>query len=315
MNADYATDIFLSKKILVCRKCGFGFLNSYIEQSKLNKFYADEYRNKTVHRKKNSFLSLLHFLIERKIALRPLSQLVTVKMFIDSDKVINILDIGAGYGNTFDAAKIVFPESKGYAFEPDKSVQRILESKNVTIIPESFLPSANYDYMSCQFDIIILSHVLEHYNADDVISVVNKLSGLLSANGVLLIEVPHADFRRSSYFRNSHAPHLSFFSPQSLAYVLQKAGLKIVFLNTCGDKEEVASEDKRPGFFGMVYHNTKGIPGFGRLYSVFRRMRRCKRQTVAEVLEDLNFSYCGNRKVIRAVVMKDASCLLSIDNL
>lgn len=148
------------------------------------------------------------------------------------------MDIGAGYGDIFDVSKILFHQSDGYVFEPDEYTQNSLTKKGVHVFKESFLVNKNYDNIKLKFDIIIMSHVLEHYNAMDVIAILKKLSHFLSQYGVLFIEVPCDDMQIVKDFRKNDAPHLSFFSMKALREALERAGMEVLYINTCGAKIE-----------------------------------------------------------------------------
>jgi SAM-dependent methyltransferase len=228
LSPQFETEMFSSLKIIICPVCGFGFLDRYIGQNELNKFYASQYQNGTLYQR--VFASRLFPIRERALA-----QLTLINSFIPHDGVKNILDIGSGYGDIFDIKKIMFPKSRGYAFEIDNNSQRELSKKEIVVFKELFSVDKDYSHLNNKFDVIIMSHVLEHYNSADIAQVLIKLAALLTSRGILFIEVPCDDMRSSIPYKD-HAPHLSFFSVSSLNKALEAAGIEILFINTCGPK-------------------------------------------------------------------------------
>ncbi|MFP3043042.1 class I SAM-dependent methyltransferase [Treponema primitia] len=227
LNTLFNTSIFLSKKIIICPECGFGFLDSYFEQNDLNQFYANHYRYGSVFQRSV-------FSDAFRIPYRAIAQLLLVNTFISQVKVENILDIGAGHGDIFDIAKIIFNKSQYYAFEPDNSTQVKLEKKYVNIFKELFSAKKDYADIKQRFDIIIMSHVLEHFNGHDILSVLKNISYLLSNKGVALIEVPNDDMEYNGKHRENDAPHLSFFTIESLTKAIKNSDLELLYITTCG---------------------------------------------------------------------------------
>jgi 2-polyprenyl-3-methyl-5-hydroxy-6-metoxy-1,4-benzoquinol methylase len=226
INSCFKTNIFAHKDIAVCSSCNFGFVTETISQKELDLFYSEQYRAKgTIFRKKLTLIP--------KVSKRALSQWMLINTFKSFESVnnINILDIGAGYGDTFDIAKTIFPASSNYAFEPDKNTKKHLSKKKVNIYEETFSKNTK---VKEKFDVIIMSHVLEHYNSEDIMPILKNISNHLSANGILLIEVPNDDFKNIRKLRKNDAPHLSFFSVDALSHAIKNSGMQLLYANTCG---------------------------------------------------------------------------------
>ena len=93
------------------------------------------------------------------------------------------------------------------------------------------------------FDIIILSHVLEHYNGCDVRDVLVPLANFLrDEDSRLLVEVPNTDVSHPGMFRKYHVPHLAFFSAKSLRTLAEECGLSVHFVGACGSPISVAHQ-------------------------------------------------------------------------
>ena len=283
--------MFSNKYIEVCAYCNFGFLDEYIDQQRLNAFYSKEYRGKgNVHRKK--LLSL------PSIPNRAISQWMLINLFHPLEKVNNVLDVGAGYGYTFDVAKyIINPDTitTFYSFEPDKHAQKYLLKKNINIYDEVFTKDTNINE---KFDIIIMSHVLEHYNGYDIISVLKKINSVLNYGGIALIEVPHNNLEKIKTLRRNDAPHLSFFSVEALTSALEYSGLHMLYINTCGEltKKYYVKKDYSSNLISKILKKIKRYYFFIRKFVNF------------DILNILSynqyFKYGEDRIWIRAIVTK-----------
>ena len=87
------------------------------------------------------------------------------------------------------------------------------------------------------FDLIILSHVLEHLVSPQ--EMIADILELLSENGLLYIEVPNLlrPFVPMGYFSFEH---LNYFTPVSLASIMGANGFSVDFLATFDNSAEVA---------------------------------------------------------------------------
>ena len=110
-----------------------------------------------------------------------------------------------------------------YALEPSDEVCCFLDGQEITTYPmllETFITQKDLP----QFDVMVLSHTLEHLIDPDV--VLHGLRDLLSDQGLLLIVVPYKDFFRP----NPAGTHLHFFNEKSMAHLLTKCGYQTLFL-------------------------------------------------------------------------------------
>ena len=143
-----------------------------------------------------------------------------------------ILDVGAGLGRSFISAKEL-PADKFifYAIEQDAAAINYYSR---------FLPGINicqdFSGFNGTLDLIIMSHSLEHFDITDMPKLLSNIHNALSNDGIVMIEVPHADLRRSYYkeIRFKDTPHLSFFSVDSLKKLVLTHGFDVCFLDTAG---------------------------------------------------------------------------------
>ena len=100
----------------------------------------------------------------------------------------SVLEIGSGFGGVVWALGELM-EMKTYAIELDPDACRFQESLGVEIFnPKSTRGNPN----SAGFDVLVLSHVLEHQlNPRELLE---QAFSLVSSTGTVLIEVPHGHF-------------------------------------------------------------------------------------------------------------------------
>jgi len=226
-NSSKIKDLFLNsffkKKVKECEDCGYKF--TQISNADLNSFLHDYYKDrywKWTNRKDNY--------LEKKIkqiswlgldSIRANSQYEFLKNY--SGKV---LDIGAGKG---DLSRIF--SKKGYdvtIIEPaEENTNKLKKTlSDVQIITGEF---ETIDIKE-KFDIIIMSHILEHVK--DMINFLKSAKKLLSPDGIIFIEVP--DCNNKIILENSvgENPHISHFSRQSLENLLMKLNFEIKKFDT-----------------------------------------------------------------------------------
>ena len=121
-------------------------------------------------------------------------------------------------------------------------------SKNlkIPVMQGDFLSSSPFG--DKQWDIIVLRHVLEHFS--DSIKVMQRLNGLLSSEGIVLLEFPNIDswelvFKRFQRRHNLHKKrysktfmpgHCNEFCRSSFELLLQKTGFKLISWTTYSHK-------------------------------------------------------------------------------
>jgi len=222
-------ELFKDLSIYVCQKCGFGFAFPLPSPKRLEEFYEQAYRSVNgshAHqvREPSSF---------SKYGLRGMSQLQLGRIFIQHpEKKLKILDIGSGPGDALLAAKAVFSHSELFAIEPDQYSHPFLKKLGVHVY-DFAINADRFSQMKQKFDIILCSHLIEHFNAQELIDIIRGLKNILENEGIIILEVPYVDIAKYRDKRGSDAPHLSFFSLQSLEKLLEKE-FKVLFCRCCG---------------------------------------------------------------------------------
>jgi 2-polyprenyl-3-methyl-5-hydroxy-6-metoxy-1,4-benzoquinol methylase len=210
----------LPTHVVICKDCGFSFLNPRWTIQRYNHFYAKEYdtfyRDETVKSPDSD-----HEFANIKAIL---------KRFEYLEYELNpktVLDIGCGMGHSLIYLKNnLFKDAAYHAIEPSETCISYLKSKGINVLTNDVFSDWN-TRSDQKFDLVIMRHVLEHFN--DPVEILKKVNSVLSDDGVLYLAVPDAmnptKPLRTNYFR---VVHVSYFSKKSLTNVLKLVSLNPV---------------------------------------------------------------------------------------
>ncbi len=298
------SELFNDKSILVCDSCGFGRIDPQIDSKSILDFYKDVYRSKN----SPHYVDFSrHLPAPSFYRAKSISQLLLGLQYLEHKKKYNFLDVGAGLGKSFVTVKEIFNENvQIHAIEQDKGAKKYYQQhfKDVTI-------SSNISEFNNIMDIVLMSHSLEHFDIDDMAELFKHIHNTMVKNAIMIIEVPHADFRDKEYekHRPIDTPHLSFFSLDSLRKLAESTNFELCFIDTAG----ILIDD-------MHFQDTstqKIIPLFRRALQVIglhSLLARWKRNLFLKIREyfgrddfykNVSFQYNGNRAVIRCILRKN----------
>ena len=212
-------DHFLSKeefKLEHCDSCSLLFTNPRPALDHIGDYYKSEDYVSHSSTKKGLVNKVYNWVrsytLKKKIGL--LNELTAGK---------TLLDIGAGTGHFLSKAK-----ENGYTvlgLEPDQDARKVALSENGIELKDL---SLLHD-LDQSFDIVSMWHVLEHvYNLQTDL---DKITSLVSQNGVLIIAVPNYTSFDAQYYKEYWAAydvprHLYHFSPKSIIPLVESKGLK-----------------------------------------------------------------------------------------
>ena len=160
-----------------------------------------------------------------------------------------ILDIGAGYGVFCEELqKILKIGIPVIAIEPAQSLQKICHEKGITTIPKFFEDVITDDLNGKKIVAATSFELLEHLHDPEVF--IEHCSRLLSPGSLLIMTTLNwqgFDLQVLRDKSNSIFPpaHINFFTPSSLAILLERHGFDICELSTPG-KLDVDIVAKRP---------------------------------------------------------------------
>jgi 2-polyprenyl-3-methyl-5-hydroxy-6-metoxy-1,4-benzoquinol methylase len=198
-----------SQTIVVCRRCGFTFSNPSPSPEELARYYAmfSNYENPQ-HQGKESDQMLNKWKRTHEMILRHLPPGFKGRA----------LEIGCATGSGLSTLK-----SEGWkvlGIEPSNTSAKIAkELYDVEVICSPFDKEILRE--RGPFDLIILSHVLEHLFMPR--SILNDVSTLLEKDGAVYIEVPNLlrPYVPMGYFTFEH---LNYFTPTSLSSLMKLCG-------------------------------------------------------------------------------------------
>ena len=201
------------KDVYQCDECSLYFIDSPTEEE-INSLYKNEYHNNI----KNKLFEIAK---SKMRYARSLSQFNFIKQTIDL-KNKDICEIGAFDGLLLSLFKKNNNNVFGYELNDDA---RVYAKKKYDIdLKENFLESKS------KYDIIILSHVIEHFREPKEILI--KIKSMLKENGFIYIEVPNSPMpNECSYnmlMRYLNTEHIVNFNMDNLIKFAESADLKIV---------------------------------------------------------------------------------------
>lgn len=160
-----------------------------------------------------------------------------------------LLDVGFGNGGFLKLATEMGWQAEGIDFDPKAVALAKARGLNVRCASAADLSAQNE-----QFDIITLSHVIEHVH--EPIALLNNLYRLLKPGGTLWLETPNIQslgFKRfGQNWRGLETPrHLTLFSPASLFKSLKNAAFEqihqhwhgAIALSICIESAEIARKN------------------------------------------------------------------------
>jgi SAM-dependent methyltransferase len=203
--------------VVVCQDCGFGFANLLPEQAAFDAYYREmskyEYQDRGGQ---ESAYDLARFRADAEI----------IKSFIPNTQT-RILEIGCATGGLLSLLK-----ESGYdnVIGLDPSPICAEAAQNLYGIQVFTGTLSDVSVPEPPFDFLILIGVLEHIR--DLEQALAKLQNMLSARGLMYVEVPNATqfaYWQDAPFQQFSTEHINFFSGTSLANLMQSHGFVQIF--------------------------------------------------------------------------------------
>jgi SAM-dependent methyltransferase len=229
-----------------CFSCEAIFIQPWLDDSQLAKYYPNDYSRYRYSRsldKKNyrgwqRFVLVNHYGYPAASGYSPSTgkkALAFLLSFVTAKKVIpyrgegKILDVGCGGGSYLYRLKQWGWET--YGVEPSEAGAKQARSLGLAVT-HGMLLDANFP--SGFFDVVYLSHVLEHLR--DPYSTFREIKRILKPDGLVYLTVPNTRslsflvFRKNWYALDTPR-HVVSYSPKTLQFLCAKTGFKIVSLD------------------------------------------------------------------------------------
>ena len=226
---------FFNLPVLKCDKCSGYFLQYDKGQFDIKKYYNETYWTvfRNIHDKKITDQQVDKGYLVKKLPkiLRDLIEITGVRKAMAHSQYnyikpyINgklLLELGSGEGFVLELF-----ENRGfdvYGIEPSRDNLEIINKKLKRGKCEvGFAENLQFD---TKFDVIIMSHVLEHtVNCKEILS---NLKNIISDKGILFIEVPNCENIDVLKHSINEQPHIHHFTKKSLQKLLENSGFRIV---------------------------------------------------------------------------------------
>jgi len=234
--------------VVSCKKCSHIFADTEAKQTDYDYFYEvfSKYENETI-----SSGSALNYWDVKRLT-KTASKIIEK---VGERKDISILDVGSAQGGLLE----IFRKNgfgNLFALEPSSKCSEKIDKNSISQIKTitGSICKKDASIFDNNFDIVILSHVLEHIY--DIESAIQNIASIMSPNGILYIEVPDAsryiDFYKTP-FHFFDIEHINHFTESSLISLFCSNNFKLVDF---GVKDiEVSSSEFYPALYGFFTAN------------------------------------------------------------
>lgn len=269
-----SNDLMFNKKKIydyfLCRSCDLTFINPLPTLSEIKQFYPDSYMVfKSAKIKKLSYIEKVKLqykngypnLVENNL----LSQFVSLFQTNWSERIDYIkngtfLDIGCGNGSRLLKMKRLGWDVTGV--ELNLKGYQECKKNNLNVFNDTL---ENLKFKKNSFDVIYISHVIEHVaNPNEILRIVKNI---LKPNGQLLIKTPNRNslgrkIFKKYWYHNDIPRHLFLFSKKSLIKLLNSFNMTLIFysqdtspkgfLNSIDYLLNVSKKSRRNKFFRLL---------------------------------------------------------------
>lgn len=146
--------------------------------------------------------------------------------FLPQDKKAKIIDIGCGNGSfVYWLNELGYENAEGIDISEEQiESARNLGIKNInqTNVIDFLNKSANNDFG--EYDIIFARDLIEHFNKEEILNLLELIYRVLRKNGILIIQTPNAEGPFSGRYRYWDFTHEISFTESSISQVLAVSG-------------------------------------------------------------------------------------------
>lgn len=206
-------DRFRMAVVLYCEQCGSGHVPD--ADRILEDYYRDEYAR--MNRRDRDSDPAEYFATGPGVKLSFRRARTQVNMLKETGATFGtVLDYGSGPGYFLHEAN---PE-RPFAVELDEHSFHYLDHLGATRLDPTALGTD-------RFDVIVASHVIEHFTAATLDDSLAGMRAALKVNGRILVEVPQGGHTYLAIAHNQE-PHTLFFTPHGLLDAVRRAGLEVL---------------------------------------------------------------------------------------
>ena len=210
---------------VVCKNCGLIRTKDYFRNEDVEDFYKNFYRTIAYSEAKNVFSASEIFDRQKKNS-KFKYDLINEYKIKPLDK-LKIIDLGGGAGGVLDHFS---NNNEKYLFDFYDPYLNFAKSKGIKSV------KGGLDKINFMADIVILSHVVEHWN--DFENEIQKLINIQKKNETLnYIEFPGVDSlkkgrREGDILGDIHLPHVYYFTSYVFENIMNRYGFKKIYSDT-----------------------------------------------------------------------------------
>ncbi|MDD5136527.1 MAG: class I SAM-dependent methyltransferase [Candidatus Omnitrophica bacterium] len=201
----------LLQDTVICKKCGLILSNPRMTDEEYRRFYETD-----TYRRCYESYDYLEGYLERyneSLGRHMVDMVLKVKR---PDQISGVLEFGAGGGWNLVAFKKKGFDVTGYDYSP--TLVELGRKQGLNLF------QGTVDSIKGKFDVIILSHVIEHFT--DLRASMKKLKEHLNPDGIFYIEVPDMKNFGIGQLQNAHT---YYFTLPTLEFYMSQSGLKLVY--------------------------------------------------------------------------------------
>ncbi len=235
------------KKVYQCNDCLLYFIELPSDEE-IYFLYKNEYHNNIKNKIFEAAKSKMRYA-------RSISQFSFIKKYIDCRNK-KVCEIGA-----FDGLLLSIFKKNGsdvYGYELNDNARYYAKKKYDINLESNFLESDN------KYDIIILSHVIEHFK--EASKILYKIKDMLKCGGHLYIEVPNSPMaNQCSYemlMRYLSTEHIINFNKDNLIKFIKESDFDIIECNYSNYKVSVNNEKLRANILEGSFPNINNFFSF-----------------------------------------------------
>lgn len=225
-------DIFLSEidrhgikfKTVVCKSCGLMRAKEYLRNKDVTHFYKKIYRTKNYYK---HYHTLEPSKLFNKQVKNTRFAYELLKKYKKKLTKLKIVDLGGGVGGALNHFK---KTNRLYLFDFWNPYLEFAKSKKINVV------KGGLEKINFKPDIIILSHVIEHWSNFDY--QINQLIRIQKKNKTLnYIEFPGIDSlkkgrRQGDILGDIHIPHVYYFQTTVFENLMNRYGFKKIYMNS-----------------------------------------------------------------------------------
>lgn len=230
------------KNVYECPNCKLYFIDEP-SQEELDFLYKSDFyvRNNN---------PLYKFIDDKMKYARALNRFNYIKKFIKKSDNLNVLEIGASNGLLLSLFKK--ENFNVFGYELNENARKTANEKYGINMKEDFLQDK--DINKYKYDIIIMSHILEHFtNPKYILNNIHKfIRG--GVNSLLFIEIPYTpNYKIASkedmkiFFETEHTVH---FNEKNISALIEKCNFKI--LDICYNEYNIMDSLKKNIWLGKL---------------------------------------------------------------